>query len=148
MKTYGEVEARLRAFLISTIYMEMSGQFRAPTALSLGNSFWYPLEKMLHGLQRWYRDGGKQKNPFPVGNRTPVVQPVALSLYWLSYPGSEPRWYVCKCRWELTGEDMPRGVQVWGRTLISVWSTELHSKLLWDYKAGHSLLYSLSHAKT
>jgi hypothetical protein len=30
----------------------------------------------------------KKKIPAPVGNRTPVVQPVAQSLYWLSYSSS------------------------------------------------------------
>jgi hypothetical protein len=31
----------------------------------------------------------KRKDPFlvPIGNRTPVVQPVAQTLCWLSYPG-------------------------------------------------------------
>jgi hypothetical protein len=39
----------------------------------------------------------KRKNPFiaPVENRTPVVQPVASSLYWLSYPAS--RWARWNC---------------------------------------------------
>jgi hypothetical protein len=33
--------------------------------------------------------GDEKKNPFvaPVGNWTPIFQPVAKSLYWLSYPG-------------------------------------------------------------
>jgi hypothetical protein len=33
------------------------------------------------------RGGEKEKNPCSCGNETPVVQPVASSLYGLSYPG-------------------------------------------------------------
>jgi len=40
--------------------------------------------------QNRYGHGGEEKNPItaPEGNRTPVFQPAAQSLYLLSYPGS------------------------------------------------------------
>jgi hypothetical protein len=50
---------------------------------------WYPLDKRLGGPQsRSGRGGKRSKTPASTVNQTSVVQPVAYSLYWLSYPGS------------------------------------------------------------
>jgi hypothetical protein len=51
----------------------------------------YPLDRRIGGPQRRCGCGGeKEENDIiaPAGNWTPVVQPAAQSLYWLSYPSS------------------------------------------------------------
>jgi hypothetical protein len=54
-----------------------------------GKSPRYPLDRRLGGPQnRSGRGGEKKKIPATAGIRTAVVQPVAYSLYCLSYPGS------------------------------------------------------------
>jgi hypothetical protein len=53
-----------------------------------GNSPLYPLDRRLGGSQSRYGRRGEETNLAPAGNRTPAVQPLSPSLYWLSYPGS------------------------------------------------------------
>jgi hypothetical protein len=55
---------------------------------SQGKSLWYPVDRRLGRPQSWSGRGGEQKIPAPAGNRIPVVQRGAFSLYWLSYRGS------------------------------------------------------------
>jgi hypothetical protein len=43
----------------------------------------------LGGSHTRYVCGEEEKNPCPYGNWTPVIWPLAWSLYWLSYPGSD-----------------------------------------------------------
>jgi hypothetical protein len=58
----------------------------------------FPLDRRLGGPQRLSGCAGEEKNShhYPTGNWTPVVQPVAKSLYWLSYSGSSYFRYVFK----------------------------------------------------
>jgi hypothetical protein len=88
MKMYGAVEVYLHVFLASEVdggewSASRTGRFttgeRAPR---------YSLDRRLGGPQSRTEHDGEKKIPAPAGNRTPGVQPVAQSLYWLSYPGS------------------------------------------------------------
>jgi hypothetical protein len=90
MKKYGTVEVQLHAILTSALNGGMCsascpGCFtpaeRAPSTQWLGGQVAPRL------VWKWWQRG---KNPFPVPvrNWTPVVQPAAQSLYWLSYLGS------------------------------------------------------------
>jgi hypothetical protein len=97
--------------------MEVSGQLHAPTALLPGKEPWYPLDRGLGGPQSRSGRGGEEKNSCTLSelssspilyeyglpnfkfhlnpsssfaaNWTPVVQPVAQSVYWVSYPDSQ-----------------------------------------------------------
>jgi hypothetical protein len=65
--------------------MDVNGQFYAQAGLLLlpeGQEVWWAPDLVWTQRQR-------EKNPIiaPAGNWTPVVQPVAKSLYWLSYHG-------------------------------------------------------------
>jgi hypothetical protein len=87
MKTYG-VEEKLHAFLTSALdggewSSSRSGRCK-PGATHPGT----------HWIEDWVgpRAGlgaAAKKNPIiaPAGNWTRIVQPVAQSLHWLSYPG-------------------------------------------------------------
>jgi hypothetical protein len=58
-----------------------------------GKSPRYPLDRRLGGPQSRSGHSGDEENkslPFPAGNRTLVVQPIAPSLFWLGYPASCP----------------------------------------------------------
>jgi hypothetical protein len=71
--------------------MEVSGQLHAPAALYSGKeSSTVPIDKRLSGPQNRSGPGGDEIISAAAVNRTPVVQPVAWKLYWLSYLGSEP----------------------------------------------------------
>jgi hypothetical protein len=54
-----------------------------------GKSPRYPLDRRLGGPQSRSGHGGEEEKSqrAPVGNWTPVIQPVVYSLYWLSYRG-------------------------------------------------------------
>jgi hypothetical protein len=52
-----------------------------------GESFRYPFDKRLGGLLNRSGHYGEKKNLGSAGNRTPVVEPVILSLHRLRYPG-------------------------------------------------------------
>jgi hypothetical protein len=87
MKTYGGAKLYLRAFLTSAL--DRGGQLRAQATLSRGKELPEPIGQEAGGdpepvWTRWQRE----YIPAPAGNRTPVVQPTAQSLYWLSYAGS------------------------------------------------------------
>jgi len=56
--------------------------FHAPDALPQGNSPQIPIEQVL------WDAGAKIIIPASAGNRAPVVQPVAYSRHWSSYPSS------------------------------------------------------------
>jgi hypothetical protein len=49
-----------------------------------GKRPWSPMERRLRGPQSWSGCSGEGKNPFP-DPASPVVQPTAKTLYWLSY---------------------------------------------------------------
>jgi hypothetical protein len=70
--------------------MDVSGQLHTPAALRAGKSPQYPhWTGVLGGSQSRSERGDEEKKiPAPTGNRIPVVQPVAWSLYRLSYAGS------------------------------------------------------------
>jgi len=75
--------------------VDASGQFHAPAALRPG--------KMLNAHCTHWIGGclgskpsldaaAKKQIPTLAGDLTPVIQPVAWSLYWLSYPDPLDRW--------------------------------------------------------
>jgi hypothetical protein len=85
MKAYGEVKVWLHASLTSATD---GGEWSAsrPCRLHPRKEPRYPLDRRLGGPQSRYEcGGGEKKIPAPAGNQTPVVQPVAQSLHWLSY---------------------------------------------------------------
>jgi len=62
--------------------MAVCGQLHVPAAL-------IPWKEPLVPTGQGARWGWRRETiPAPTGNRTPVVQPLTKSLYWLSYPGS------------------------------------------------------------
>jgi len=62
--------------------MEVSEQIHAPAALAPGKEPPVPLDRRLGGPQSQSGCGEEGREiPDPVGNRTPVIQPVAKSLY-------------------------------------------------------------------
>jgi len=67
------------------------GMLNDPAALLPGKSPWYPSYRSLGGLQSQSGCGGDEKNPWPAGNWTPVVQLVAQSLYWQVNHFRKPR---------------------------------------------------------
>jgi hypothetical protein len=52
-----------------------------------GENLWYPLDRRLGGTQSRCWCSGEEENPFtvPAGNRIPVVQPLAQSLYCVQW---------------------------------------------------------------
>jgi hypothetical protein len=83
MKTYGGMEVYLQAFLTSALD---GGEWSAssPGSFTRGTHWirvWVGPRAVLDMVTR-------RKHPLfdPARNRTPVVQPVAQALYWLSYP--------------------------------------------------------------
>jgi hypothetical protein len=73
--------------------MEVNGQLHASAALPRGNNSRYPLAKRLGGIpSRAVRGGEEKKISGPGGNRTPAVQAVVYSLYWLGYRGSKQKY--------------------------------------------------------
>jgi len=68
--------------------MEVSGELQASAALPPGKSPRYPLDKRLGWFQKRSEScgGGKKSFLAPAGNLNPIVQLLADSLYWLSYP--------------------------------------------------------------
>jgi hypothetical protein len=73
MKTYGEAEVQLHAFLTTAID-GVSGQLHAKASLPREKSSWYPLDRRLEVVP-------KKKFPALAMNRTPVVQSVARSIF-------------------------------------------------------------------
>jgi hypothetical protein len=68
--------------------MEVSSQLHAPAALPPGKEPLVPFGQRLGGPQSRFGCGGEEKNCQPLpGLESPIVQPVAQSLYRLSYPG-------------------------------------------------------------
>jgi hypothetical protein len=67
--------------------MEVTGHFHVPADLAPST----------HSIGGWVGPSAdlemvaKENVPVPPRNRNPAVQPVALSLYWLSYPDTEDR---------------------------------------------------------
>jgi hypothetical protein len=54
-----------------------------------GKKPWYPLDRRLDEPQTWSGcSDEEEKIPLPAGYQTLVIQPIAQSLYWLSYHGS------------------------------------------------------------
>jgi hypothetical protein len=72
------------------------GQLHAPASYSSGKEPRCPIGRRLHGSQRWSGLGGEEKLSAPAGNRSPVVQPVAQTLHWSSYPVPQKHWHWCK----------------------------------------------------
>jgi hypothetical protein len=71
--------------------MEVSGQVRAPAALSLGKSPLYPLDRRLLGPQSHSGRGGEEKNSQPpprIETQDPDRSARSPALYRLSYHGS------------------------------------------------------------
>jgi hypothetical protein len=68
--------------------MEVSGHIHAPAALSPGQQRRYPFDMIWGwvGPRAGLDAVAKRKMPIsaPAGNRTPIVQSVGYSLYWLS----------------------------------------------------------------
>jgi hypothetical protein len=58
--------------------MEVSAQLRAPAALPVGNSHWYPLDRRLGGPQSQSGRDGEEKNIVPATNQTSAIQPIAI----------------------------------------------------------------------
>jgi hypothetical protein len=73
MKKYGGVEAELHAFLISALDGGVLSVSRPGRFTPKGKGPRYPLDRRLSGHQSLWR---RENIPSPVGNRTPVVQPV------------------------------------------------------------------------
>jgi hypothetical protein len=70
--------------------MDVIGQLHAPAALPPRKETPNTMDRRLREPEGGSWCGGEEKENFfaPAGNRTPVVQPVAYSLYWLNYPGT------------------------------------------------------------
>jgi len=68
--------------------MEMNGQLYIPGVLPPGNEPHYPVTKRLGGPQTWSGRFGEAeiRGPWRESKDSSVVQAVAQSLYWLSYP--------------------------------------------------------------
>jgi hypothetical protein len=86
MKTYGGVEVWLRVFLASALdgggwSSSRPGRFAPGRGVLVTH-----LTGDWVGSRAGLDEVAKKKSPPLL--RTPVVQPVAQSLYWLSYPGS------------------------------------------------------------
>jgi hypothetical protein len=57
-------------------YMEVNGQLHAPTALPLGKSPRYPLDRKLSGPRSRSELYGEEKNLASAGNGTLAIKPV------------------------------------------------------------------------
>jgi hypothetical protein len=72
------VEVQTHAFLTSALDGVEVLNFTSRALYSRRNNPQYPLDRTMDGPQSGYGHGGEEKKiPAPVGNRTPVVQPVA-----------------------------------------------------------------------
>jgi hypothetical protein len=81
MKIYGRLEVWLHSF--STMGLDEGKRSAScPIHFTLEGSV---AEQELGGSQRWSGCGGERIIPFPPWNQTPVIQPTAMSLQWLSY---------------------------------------------------------------
>jgi hypothetical protein len=61
-KSYEGVEVKLHARLTSRLHAFMSSLSRSGS-LSIGQIFWYPLDRRLIGPQTPFRPSGEEKNP-------------------------------------------------------------------------------------
>jgi hypothetical protein len=88
MKAYWEVEVQLHSFFDLGSRWRWVVSFTPRPLYPQGKSPWYPSDRRLSGSQsRSGRDEEEKKSfHFTCRELNPVVQPVAESLYWLSYP--------------------------------------------------------------
>jgi len=66
MKTYGEVDEQLHAFLTSALDTCGAVSFMLRPLYPRGKSPWYPLDRRLGGRQGWSGGGGEEKNSLPL----------------------------------------------------------------------------------